>query len=223
MSRCRKSWRKMLLTILMAAAGLWMSLSAETQAAGQTKIHFISLNSTTDAILLESNGHYGLVDSGEDWDYPDGETYELRDGVTQGIGYEQQVIHYLEELGVEKLDFYIATHAHSDHIGSGDEILDHFPTDRLYINDYDDSQIDTSESDAHLWDNQYVYDCLIEAAKRNGTQIITRLDAPENKGALTFTMGDMQIELMNYERERETRTARSYPLRMRMITPWSRK
>lgn len=31
-----------------------------------TKIHFISLASTTDAILLESNGHYGLVDSGED-------------------------------------------------------------------------------------------------------------------------------------------------------------
>ena len=37
-----------------------------------TKIHFISLNSTTDAILLESNGHYGMVDSGEDWDYPHG-------------------------------------------------------------------------------------------------------------------------------------------------------
>lgn len=65
--------------------------------SGGTKIHFISLNSTTDAILLESNGQYGMVDSGEDWDYPDGEEYELREGVTIGIGYEQQVIHYLEQ------------------------------------------------------------------------------------------------------------------------------
>ena len=106
------------------------------EASGETKIHFISLNSTTDAILLESNGHYGMVDSGEDWDYPDSEEYPLREGVTKGIGYEQQVIHYLKQLGVEKLDFYIATHSHSDHIGSGDEILNYFPTERLYINEY---------------------------------------------------------------------------------------
>ena len=184
----------------------------EVKAAGETKIHFISLNSTTDAILLESNGHYGMVDSGEDWDYPDGVTYPLRDGVTKGIGYEQQVIHYLKTLGVEKLDFYIATHSHSDHIGSGDEILDAFPTERLYIKQYDDAYIidahgkDPNDpyyhegaNEARLWDNQYVYDQIIEAANRNGTQIIN-LDLEEHKQDSSFTMGDMSIQLMNLER-----------------------
>ena len=85
-------------------------VSADTSS--QTKIHFISLNSTTDAILLESNGHYGMVDSGEDWDYPNSTKYPLRSGITTNIGFEQQVIHYLEKLGVKKLDFYIATHSH---------------------------------------------------------------------------------------------------------------
>ena len=192
----------------------WMFFQSDAEASGGTKIHFISWNG--DAILLESNGHYGMVDSGEDWDYPNSEEYPLREGVTIGIGVEQQVIHYLEQLGVEKLDFYIATHAHSDHIGNGDEILKHFPTERLYISEYSDDYLFdahmTDPSDpyyienyegGHLWDNKYVYDCLINAAKETGTQIITNLDYPENEQYRTFYMGDMKIEIMNYERERD--------------------
>ena len=186
----------------------------QTQTEGGTKIHFISLQSTTDAILLESNGHFGLVDSGEDWDYPDGTEYVLRPGVTQGIGYDEQVIHYLEQLGVEKLDFYIATHSHSDHIGTGDEILRRFPTDRLYIQEYKDEYLYaghtdpndpyyTGDGDQKLWDNQYVFDTLIQAAKETGTQIIMNLDAEENAQNRSFTMGDMKIDIMNYERDRD--------------------
>ena len=205
-----------ILAACLAATACIAVHGGEAEAAGETKIHFISLNSTTDAILLESNGHFGMVDSGEDWDYPDGETYPLRDGVTRGIGYEQQVIHYLKSVGVEKLDFYIATHAHSDHIGSGDEILDAFPTERLYINRYDDSYLrdahGTDPSDPYyyadadeskLWDNQYVYDQIIEAAQRNGTQIITDLDLEGNVQYRTFTLGDMSVQLMNLERDRD--------------------
>ena len=184
-----------------------------------TKIHFISLYGSTDAILLESDGHYGMVDSGEDWDYPNGEDpkYPLRDGISKNVGYEQQVIHYLEKMGVQKLDFYIGTHAHSDHIGSGDEILDHFPTDRLYISEYVDSyQLDAHGKDPtdpyyypeakeyRLWDNQYVYDKLIASAKRNGVEIISDLDLDKNAQYRNFTMGKMQISIMNYERKRDS-------------------
>ena len=184
-----------------------------------TKIHFISLYGSTDAILLESDGHYGMVDSGEDWDYPNGEDtkYPLRDGISKNVGYEQQVIHYLEKMGVQKLDFYMGTHAHSDHIGSGDEILDHFPTDRLYISEYDDSyQLDAHGKDPtdpyyypeakeyRLWDNQYVYDKLIASAKKNGVEIISDLDLDKNAQYRNFTMGKMQISIMNYERKRDS-------------------
>ena len=210
----RRILKKSLLVVVLGM--MVLAPSKEAEAAGGTKIHFISLNSTTDAILLESNGHFGMVDSGEDWDYPDSQEYPFRQGVTTGIGYEQQVIHYLRQLGVEKLDFYIATHAHSDHIGSGDEILEYFPTKKLYINEYKDAYLydghrtdpndpyyteNTGES--HLWDNQYVYDQLIDAAKKSGTEIILNLDDPGKEAYRSFTMGDMAIEIMNYERDRE--------------------
>ena len=155
------------------------------------------MNGVTDAILLESDGHFGMVDSGEDWDYPNSEQYPLREGITINEGYEQQVIHYLRTMGVKKLDFYIATHSHSDHIGSGDEIMNYFPVDRLYIDRYDDSyMLDSHGKDAqdpyyylqanenYLWDNQYVYDCLIKAANDNNVKTITDLDLDENDNAL---------------------------------------
>lgn len=224
-----------ILGIILGAISLLPVCRVEAKEESNTKIHFISLNSTTDAILLESNGHYGMVDSGEDWDYPDGsdERYPARDGITKGIGFEQQVIHYLKRLGVEKLDFYIATHSHSDHIGSGDEILDAFQTEKLYINEYDDFYM----TDAHgtdpadpyynananensLWDNQKVYDDIIEAAKRNGTEIITNLDLESNAASRKFTMGNMQIDLMNLERDRES-NGEIIPVSEKMIIVWS--
>ena len=185
---------------------------------GTTKIHFISLYGNSDAILLESNGHYGMIDSGEDWDYPTGEDerYPLRAGTTKNIGYEQQVIHYLKQMGVEKLDFYLGTHAHSDHIGSGDEILNHFRVKRLYIGEYDDSyQLDSygdkpdskyyypEAQENKLWDNQYVYDNLINAAKQNGVRIITNTEMEKFPLLRKIKLGDMDITVMNYERARD--------------------
>ena len=119
-----KSIRKKAVRIMLLFAWTLFFLYIDTYAASgnTTRIHFISLYEASDAILLESNGHFGMVDSGEDWDYPSGSTgskYPYRYGITTNEGYEQQVVHYLKQLGVEKLDFYIATHAHSDHIGSG--------------------------------------------------------------------------------------------------------
>ena len=43
----------------------------EKPEVSYSKIHFITLPYNSDAILLESNGHFGMIDSGEDSDYPD--------------------------------------------------------------------------------------------------------------------------------------------------------
>ena len=70
-----------------------MNVRSNAMENQRTKIDFISLYGNTDAILLESNGHFGMVDSGEDWDYPTGEDekYPFREGTVTTKGYEQQV------------------------------------------------------------------------------------------------------------------------------------
>ena len=63
-----------------------------------------------------------MVDSGEKEDRTDGL-----------IGCTAQVVHYLKMHGVKQLDFYIATHAHSDHIGNAESILREFPTKKFIL------------------------------------------------------------------------------------------
>lgn len=141
------------------------------------RIHFITLPISSNSILLECNGHFGMVDSGEDSDYPDGSDarYPERSGISKADGYEDTVIEYMKSAGVteDNFDFYIGTHAHSDHIGSADEIIRVFKPDRVYLQKYDDCMI---TDDTRLWDNQYVYDNAIQAALDTGSTIIQCFD-----------------------------------------------
>ena len=156
-------------------------------AAGGDKIHFLNTGNS-DAILLESDGHFAMVDSGEDTDNPRG---------FPGLnleGFEEKVLSYLKEHAADKngkvhLDFVLGTHAHSDHIGGFDTILadPDVTVDRAYLKVYDSSKISQYEIDA--WDNQEVYDQMIAALQARNIPVISNMDAtPFRLGNFTLTL-----------------------------------
>lgn len=153
----------------------------KVEAASQPKIHYITINDNNNAIVVECDGHFGMIDSGEDSDRPDGSDwrYPLRPGIST-IGYERQVISYMKSIGVNSsnLDFYIGTHPHSDHIGSADEVIREFKPKRVYIGEYSDSMVYNS---SNLWDNLYVYDKMIAAANDVGATIIQKFTEDTTK------------------------------------------
>ena len=58
--------------LLSVTANHLQAVKADTISAGSgNRIHFINTKgaSGSDAILLESNGHYALIDMGEDYDF----------------------------------------------------------------------------------------------------------------------------------------------------------
>ena len=174
------------------------------QGTGTAKIHFLTFEGNTEGVLLESrdaNGNpvFGMINSGEDWDYPKGDNarYPLRSGIVINEGYDQEVRDYLTKMGVKKhnFQFYIATHPHSDHIGTADLVIREFQPQNLYIMPYDDSMIDTSQTEVHLWDNQYVYDQALEAAEEVGTNVIQDI----NDRNSAFSLGSFQIQIVNYD------------------------
>ena len=152
----------------------------EQTGSGTVRIHVLPFDHM-DAIIVECDGHFGVVDSGEDSLSPDGSDfrYPQRPGTTIGQGKEDQVIAYMRQIGVtqDNLDFYIGTHPHSDHVGSASQIIHAFHPKTIYTPVYDDSYITNSSA---LWDNQFVYDRLIAAAewaqKEYGARIIQHLD-----------------------------------------------
>ena len=152
-------------------------------------IHFINTNNS-DAILLESNGHFAMIDAGEDTDNPRG-----LPGLELG-GYEQRVLAYLKQYAADEngkvhLDFIVGTHSHSDHIGGFDTILQDpdITVDKAFLKVYDSSHIEQKEIDE--WDNQEVYDQMVNALNARNVPIIS--DIPDEP----FTFGDFTVTFFN--------------------------
>ncbi|VNE52951.1 choline binding protein E CbpE [Streptococcus pneumoniae] len=110
----------------LALVGAFLGLSwygnVQAQESSGNKIHFINVQEGgSDAIILESNGHFAMVDTGEDYDFPDGSDsrYPWREGIETSYKHvlTDRVFRRLKELSVQKLDFILVTHTHSDHIG----------------------------------------------------------------------------------------------------------
>lgn len=177
--------------------------------SGEVRIHILPF-SYNDAIIIECDGHFGMVDSGEDNESPDGSDsrYPLREGTTIRDGHEDEVIAYMKSIGVtqDNLDFYIGTHPHSDHVGSAPVIIRAFHPKSIYLPIYEDSLI---TDDSKLWDNLYVYDRFLEAAKwaqeTYGARFIQHLDPTaatndnSDVGSPTFMLGSAKIDILNYD------------------------
>ncbi|HEW8541365.1 TPA: phosphorylcholine esterase CbpE [Streptococcus pneumoniae] len=196
--------KKKLTSLVLAGAFLSLSWYGNVQAqeSSGNKIHFINVHEGgSDAIILESNGHFAMVDTGEDYDFPDGSDsrYPWRQGINTTYKHvlTDRVFRRLKELGVQKLDFILVTHTHSDHIGNVDELLSTYPVDRVYLKKYSDSRITNSE---RLWDNLYGYDKVLQTAAEKGVSVIQNI----TQGDAHFQFGDMDIQLYNYKNETDS-------------------
>lgn len=153
------------------------------------KIHFLSTGSS-DAILLESDGKFALIDCAEDTDNPRG-FKEL-----EYEGFEDKVLEYLRENASDNngniiLDFVLGTHSHSDHIGGFDTIISapDVIVNRAYLKEYKENQINDME--INEWDNREVYDQMVNALNDKGVTIISQMDSTP------FSLGNFTITLFN--------------------------
>ncbi|COE50140.1 choline binding protein E CbpE [Streptococcus pneumoniae] len=96
----------------LALVGAFLGLSwygnVQAQESSGNKIHFINVQEGgSDAIILESNGHFAMVDTGEDYDFPDGSDsrYPWREGIETSYKHvlTDRVFRRLKELGVQNL------------------------------------------------------------------------------------------------------------------------
>ena len=164
---------------------------------GPTRIHVLSTHSS-DAILLESKGVFGMIDGGEGYGAPDGSDprYPLRYAVIPASSGETDfVLGYMSNHGVtsSNLAFYLGTHAHSGHIDNADEIIRKFRPKVILSPEYSDAWI-TDES--RLWDNQWVYDNMMAAARwaqgAYGASIVQNIHDYNTH----ITLGDMDVQIL---------------------------
>lgn len=79
------------------------------------KVYFIDVGQA-DAALIFQNNEYMLIDAGNNEDGP-------------------KLASYFKSLGITKFKIVIATHAHEDHIGGMDDIINNFTIENFYMPD----------------------------------------------------------------------------------------
>lgn len=98
--------RRTILLILLSLLAL--APAAFGQANGNLQIHFMDVGQGDGAVLISPRGEVVLFDSG-------------------AAGNCDRPVSYLQQLGVTRVDYHIASHYHSDHIGCAAQVLGEFP------------------------------------------------------------------------------------------------
>ncbi len=123
-------------------------------------IHYIDVGQG-DCSLIVCDGITMLVDAGEN-------------------GHESDVINYLRSLGIKKLDFIVASHQHSDHIGGLAEVIEEFGADTLIMPRLTKVQTPTNST----------YTAFLKAIKNS--EIKTLASKPGD----TYKLGSSVIEIL---------------------------
>ncbi len=119
-------------------------------------VHFIDVGQG-DSILLESNDEFVLIDAGE-------------------VEYGHVVCEYLKNVGADTIDYVIATHPHSDHIGGLADVINRFECEN-FITKETDQQTKT-------WMN------VLTAVDKNDVNYI------DAKVSDTYSFGEAQFEIL---------------------------
>ena len=88
-------------------------LTAKQTVNGNIEVYFIDVGQA-DSILIRQQDKNMLIDAGNN-----------EDG--------KKLATYISSLGVQKLDYVFGTHAHEDHIGGMDDIIENFTIDHFYM------------------------------------------------------------------------------------------
>lgn len=166
----RKGRKSSLWIIIPVAAAVWMiaffhgafrQLQTEKSyiATGEEKelqVHFIDVGQG-DATLIFQDEHAMLIDGGDNL-------------------YGWQVMDYLNYLGIDHLDYVIATHPDSDHIGGLDTVLEKISCDSVLMPDVK-KDIVTYESVVDVIENQQIERILPKPGEEYtlGTAVFTIL------------------------------------------------
>ncbi|MDR1463953.1 MAG: MBL fold metallo-hydrolase [Oscillospiraceae bacterium] len=156
------------LGVLPSALGsswpVWLHLRSAPQPAGSFAVHFIDVGQG-DCALIESGGQFMIIDGGE-------------------RGAENTVTAYLQDRGVKKLDYVVATHAHSDHIGGlAYGVLPRFPAGEIIAPRYSEESMPTTKT----------YEKFLEAV---AARVEDGAKATYAKPGTQYTLGDASFEVL---------------------------
>ena len=131
---------------------------APAPVEGQISLHVIDVGQA-DAILIQTPDGNMLIDAGEN-----------------GASRESDLLDYLASVGVSELEYFVATHNHSDHIGGADAVLRALSVKRVLMTD----AVATTG----------VYEAMLDAIEQKGIEVV--IAAPD----MRFAIGSLACRVL---------------------------
>lgn len=148
---------KILIGILITALICGCSANGEVSEQSVVNlVHFIDVGQG-DSILVESNGDYMLVDAGEEDKGDD-------------------VVKYIRSLGIEELNYVVATHPHSDHIGGMDDVIKSLKVENIIM--------------PNMTATTKCFENMLDAVEENNVNVII------GEAGYDFNMGDFNCSIV---------------------------
>lgn len=152
------------LIILLTLVGCTTQSKVPSQGGmgEQLVVDFVDIGQG-DAILLQASNQVMLIDTGDN-------------------GTEKELVQYLKNKGIKKIDYLIGTHPHADHIGGMDKVINEFEIGKIYM----PKKSHTSKT----------YESVLMAIKNKNYKVLT------GKAGVNFTFGnDIQVEMLSPMKE----------------------
>jgi beta-lactamase superfamily II metal-dependent hydrolase len=134
------------------------SSTAATAVSGKLIVHFIDVGQGDSELLQLPNGQNMLIDAGTNEAGP-------------------TVVAYLNNLGIRKIDYLIATHPHEDHIGGMDNVIQSFDITNIYM-----PKVTTTTQS---------FEDVLNSIKTKGLKII-----PGKAGMIIFNQNGLKINFL---------------------------
>ncbi len=165
------------------------SVAQETFAYenGDDRIHFLN-TANSDAILIESNGKFALIDAGEGNNNPRRKT--------EYKGYETEVVEYIKKVCKDKngeiyLDFILGTHCHYDHIGSYHTLITDLEIGigKAYFKEF--NPLIAKDYEIERWKIDEIYNQIISDLNSRNIEVVSNLSSEP------FQFGDFTLQFFN--------------------------
>lgn len=129
-------------------------------AENSFQVHYIDVGQG-DCSLIMCDGKTMLIDAGEN-------------------GHETTVINYLRSLGIDRLDYIIASHQHSDHIGGLPEVIEEFGMDTIIMPRLTEIQTPTNST----------YTAFLKAIQASDAKVVS------SKVGASYTLGSATFDIL---------------------------